>query len=252
MIKQNDFSDRIEIGISIYKAKCNDEIFVLKELKESETTQETLKIIMILQNFPHPNVVKFYDLINDSLGNIVLVMKYAEGGNLRQHLNASLKIIKKLKIAKDVVEGLKFLHNNNIVHCDMHTANILVHEGRMMIADFDFSKFSNSEGEAHGIAAFVDPCALQFSYNDKVIFTTKYDIYALGVILWEIASCRRPFDGKTPIEIMVLTQNGVRETASEMLLEYDSLYMSCWDEKPEKRPEANSILETLNDIIEKY
>ncbi|CAG8746004.1 24580_t:CDS:2, partial [Gigaspora rosea] len=179
MIKQNDFSDRIEIGISIYKAKCNDEIFVLKELKESETTQETLKIIMILQNFPHPNVVKFYDLINDSLGNIVL-------------------------------------------------------------------------GEAHGIAAFVDPCALQFSYNDKVIFTTKYDIYALGVILWEIASCRRPFDGKTPIEIMVLTQNGVRETASEMLLEYDSLYMSCWDEKPEKRPEANSILETLNDIIEKY
>ncbi|KAF0550818.1 kinase-like protein [Gigaspora margarita] len=213
MIKRNDFSDHVEIGINIYKAKCNNETFVLKELKESETIQETLKIIKILQNIPHPNVVKFHGLIN---------------------------------------EGLMFLHNNNIIHCDMHTANILVHEGRMMIADFDFSKFSNSEGEFHGIAAFIDPCAQQFSYNDKVIFTTKYDIYALGVILWEIASCRRPFDGKTPMEIMTLTQSGVRETASEMLLEYDSLYMSCWDEDPEKRPESNSILETLNVIIEKY
>ncbi|CAG8607700.1 13092_t:CDS:1, partial [Cetraspora pellucida] len=56
----------------------------------------------------------------------------------------------------------------------------------MMIADFDSSVFSNSESEVYGIAAFVDPCIQNFT--SIIIFTTKYDIYGLGVILWEISS----------------------------------------------------------------
>ncbi|CAG8760931.1 23773_t:CDS:2, partial [Gigaspora rosea] len=198
MIKRNDFSDHVEIGINIYKAKCNNETFVLKELKESETIQGTLKIIKILQSIPHPNVVKFHGLINDSFRNIVLVMKFAEG------------------------EGLKFLHNNFNIHYDMHTANILVHEGRMMIADFDFSKFSNSEGELYSL--------LNMIYTHWVSFFGKLQAvvdHLMAKHLWKL-------------------WHGVRETASEMLLEYDSLYKSCWDEDPEKWPETNCILETLN------
>ncbi|KAF0388395.1 kinase-like protein [Gigaspora margarita] len=249
-IKYHDFSNRVEIGINVYKARYNDEIFVLKELNNSKKIQNTLEIINILRDIPHPNIVKFYAVVNNSFGNIVLVMKFAEGGNLRQYLkNDNLQIIKKLKIAKDITEGLKFLHDNNIIHCDMHTENILVHKGRMLLTDFDFSTFSNSESEVHGIAAFIDPCAQTFS--NKIIFTTKYDIYALGFILWEISSCSKPFDGKTPLEIIILTQDGVRETASEMLLEYDNLYKKCWDKDPVKRPETNIILEILNDIFEK-
>ncbi|CAG8684046.1 5673_t:CDS:1, partial [Cetraspora pellucida] len=120
----------------------------------------------------------------------------------------------------------------------------------MMITDYDFSVFSNSESEVHGVAAFVDPCVQNFT--GKIIFTTKYDIYGLGVILWEISSCRRPFDGKTFLEIMALTQNGVREIPTRMSLKYDNLYKSCWDGNPENRPEANVILETINKIFKKY
>ncbi|CAG8803309.1 7757_t:CDS:2, partial [Racocetra persica] len=60
----------------------------------------------MLQDTPHPNIVKFYDIVNDSGGDIVLVMKFTEGGNLRQYLKFNLNIIRKSKIAKDIVEGI--------------------------------------------------------------------------------------------------------------------------------------------------
>ncbi|KAF0507105.1 kinase-like protein [Gigaspora margarita] len=146
-----------------------------------------------------------------------------------------------------IAVALKSLKANIPKIVEEHIKNILVHEDRMLIADFGLSIYDTEnfiDYGIYGMPAFIDPQALkEFSYK----FTKKSDIYGLGVIFWEISSGYRPFKTMTDIEIIFNVQQGNRETPIKNTpLRFVKLYELCWDETPEIRPEANTILEDLN------
>lgn len=261
----NEFEKIKKIGEggfgSVYKYKWKRRVLyvALKRLKDDgDDSQDFVKELSLLRmGSPHPNIINFHGVTEDNDGYYNMVLECANDGNLRDYLKnnfETLQWIDKLHIAEEIVHGLIYLHDQNIVHRDFHSKNILINQGRPKIADFGLSKqidesFMTSGSELHGMIEFVEPqCFIDPKYKRNI----KSDIYSLGVILWEISSGRRPFqDSEFRLSLIYSILRGIREerirgTPSK----YIELYERCWDNDPNKRPETVLVYEDLKQLIE--
>ncbi|KAF0561596.1 kinase-like protein [Gigaspora margarita] len=166
----------------------------------------------------HPNVILFYGVTKDSNGYYNMVLQYADNKTLRDYLMTNftkLEWADKLCIAKEIAHGLLFLHDNNIIHSDLHSKNILIHQRQPKITDFGLSRQKNeitSNSNLHGIQAYVEPQCL---VNDKYRRNMKSDVYSFGVILWEISSRRPSFPSfESVLSLAVYISKGNREDPS--------------------------------------
>ncbi|RIB16229.1 hypothetical protein C2G38_2091434 [Gigaspora rosea] len=155
-----------------------------------------------------------------------MVLQYADGGNLQNYLKAKkTRWTDKLSIAKEIACGLSYLHDNNIIHKDLHPKNILIHQGKPKIADFGLSKqinevsmTSNSNFEdLKGVLQYTEPQCL---IDGKDKRNKKSDVYSFGVILWEISSGIPPFKKiRQPLLICARICSGIREDPIEALIQ---------------------------------
>ncbi|KAF0349990.1 kinase-like protein [Gigaspora margarita] len=133
----------------------------------------------------------------------------------------------------------------------MHSKNILVHDKKLLIADFGLSKDETSKtssASVYGMQAYLDP---QCFKNESYKRSKKSDIYSFGIILWEISSGRPPFQSlpKTPYGIIIHVFEGGREKPVEGTPDsYIQLYKRCWNYDPNQRPELEEIQESLLDL----
>ncbi|RIB29708.1 kinase-like domain-containing protein [Gigaspora rosea] len=201
----------------------------------------------------HPNIIQFYGVTSDPLKNqYYLILQYAADGNLRDYLRMNFKKLEwtdKLRYAHEITNGLSFLHDNRIIHKNLHSKNILVHNQRMLIADFGLSKHMNEATmfKASEMLEYLDPqCFLDIRYKCY----KKSDIYSLGVIFLEISSGRKPYYSfENRVAMIIHVANGGRETPVENTPKnFCNLYQRCWDQDPEKRPEIKIVLEELKNM----
>src|ERR1043165_3910580 len=94
----------------------------------------------------------------------LLVMEYADGGNLRKYLQNQFSTLTwndKIKLAYQIAEGIKYLHGENILHQDLHSKNIVIHQGEAKIIDLDIAKCIGTETNLHrgvfGMISYIDP-----------------------------------------------------------------------------------------------
>ncbi|RIA96638.1 kinase-like domain-containing protein [Glomus cerebriforme] len=182
----------------------------------------------------------------------LLVMQYADGGDLRNYLknNLNLNWTDKKNLACQIAEGLNYLHNENVLHRDLHSKNIVIHENKAKIIDFGISRIQDQKSEAfmrdRGVLAYVEPKRI---FNPNFPYTKSSDIYSFGVLMWEISSGRPPFKNnsysKNEITMLgVSITNGAREkTIPNTPKEYEILYKNCWDQEPDKRPTICKVIE---------
>lgn len=147
----------------------------------------------------HPNIVRFYGLFRD--GNRVFLLEdYIEGQTLKQLLKerGRLTIEQAMDFLRPVCSGLAYAHDRQVVHCDIKPGNVLIGPGnRVYLADFGIMRHADSTTTTFapsGTPAYIAPEQLK---SKKL--STATDVYALGIMLYEMLAGRRPFTGSEDI-----------------------------------------------------
>ncbi len=148
----------------------------------------------------HPNVVTLFDT-GEADGVLYLAFEYVEGSDLSSRVGAvpPLSLAEVLRIVRQVADALDYAHHQGIVHRDIKPSNILIDKaGHVKVADFGIAKVmgQNTEltvaGSVMGSPQYLSPEQIRGEDLDG-----RSDVFSLGVVLFELLSGRRPFDGET-------------------------------------------------------
>ncbi len=153
----------------------------------------------------HPNIVNVYDVGHDGLVNYI-VMEYIDGVTLKEVIKrrAPFSNDETLGVAIQIASALAHAHNHNIVHRDIKPQNILVTaNGVIKVADFGIAKAVGSKtitvaNNTMGSVHYFSPEQAKGGY-----VSFKSDIYSLGLVMFEMATGKLPFDGDTPVSIAI-------------------------------------------------
>jgi cephalosporin-C deacetylase-like acetyl esterase len=152
----------------------------------------------------HPNICNIYEIDETEDGQMFIAMAYYEGQTLKYKIeHGPLAVDETVDIAIQIVQGLHKAHSKDIVHRDIKPANILITEdGQVKIVDFGLAKLAGrtmltKEGTTLGTVAYMSPEQTEGTYVDH-----RADIWALGIILYEMLSGERPFKGEYEQAVM--------------------------------------------------
>ncbi|XP_021743030.1 serine/threonine-protein kinase EDR1-like isoform X4 [Chenopodium quinoa] len=255
-----DFSEltvgtRVGIGFfgEVFRGIWNGTDVAIKLFLEQDLTSENMEDfcneIAILSRLRHPNVILFLGACTKP-PRLSMVTEYMEMGSLYYliHLSGQKKKLswrRRLKMLRDICRGLMCIHRMKIVHRDLKSANCLVNKHwTVKICDFGLSRIMTDspigDSSSAGTPEWMAPELIR---NEP--FTEKCDIFSLGVIMWELCTLSRPWEGVPPEKVVYAVANeGSRLEIPEGPL--GRLITDCWAE-PHERPNCKEILSRLLD-----
>jgi len=189
----------------VYKALDEklDRIVALKFLPEhllddSEAEQRFISEAKAASSLDHPNICTIYDIDHTDDNKLFIAMAYYDGETLKKKIgHGKLPIEESINIVTQVADGLNRAHQNGITHRDINPANIMITKyGEVKIVDFGLAKSKASAGLTNfgltvGTAAYMSPEQTRGESVDG-----RTDIWALGIILYEMITGVAPFKGE--------------------------------------------------------
>lgn len=255
-----DFSEltvgtRVGIGFfgEVFRGIWNGTDVAIKVFLEQDLTTENMEDfcneISILSRLRHPNVILFLGACIRP-PHLSMVTEYMEMGSLYYliHMSGQKKKLswrRRLKMLRDICRGLMCIHRMKIVHRDLKSANCLVNKHwTVKICDFGLSRLlkdvPTKDNSSAGTPEWMAPELIR---NESVC--EKCDIFSLGVIMWELCTLSRPWEGVPPVQVVYAVANeGTRLEIPEGPL--GKLIADCWAE-PNERPSCQEILTRLLD-----
>jgi serine/threonine protein kinase len=220
----------------------------LKFLPQSMTDEFTLERfrneVRIARRISHPNVCRVYD-IGEIDNQVFLSMEYVDGEDLSSLLRriGRLPRDKALEIARKICAGLAAAHDKGVLHRDLKPSNIMLNgRGEVLIMDFGLAGLAHEiEDVRSGTPAYMAPEQL---VGKEV--TVRSDIYALGLVLYELFTGKPAFEGKTHDEIMRVRRESSPHRFSTLVRDLDPamklVILRCLEEEPENRPSSALII----------
>ncbi|HHQ48413.1 MAG TPA: serine/threonine protein kinase, partial [Acidobacteria bacterium] len=225
---------------------------------DTEVRQRFFREAQFVGNLVHPNITLVFDFgIEDDVP--YLVQEFLSGYDLDQLVKAG--VLRNdpaaiIAILRQIGEGLDFAHSRGIVHRDIKPSNIrILEDGTVKIMDFGIAKSLEAgtkltqTGIALGTAGYLAPEQIQGSLIDA-----RTDIFALGVVGYELVTETRPFEGRSLSNVLYNILNldppPVRELASWCPEELERIIQRCMAKDPEARFQSVAELNEALDAIE--
>jgi len=229
---------------------ANDEAFVSRFIKEAKATAA----------LSHPNIVSIQDQGWNQGGPpaVFIVMELVEGTTLRDLLNESspLRIEQAFQIINPVLSALSAAHKIGIIHRDIKPENILIsRDGRIKVADFGLARNTSmaqtmtaESSVILGSVSYLSPEQVQRGVADS-----RSDIYAIGILIFEMLTGSKPYDGETPIQIAYRHVNDripeLVKIKSDIPKNLSDLIFSATSPNPDLRPrDAEELLNSMRQI----
>jgi serine/threonine-protein kinase len=213
--------------------------------KNAEALSRFTREVRLARQISHPNVCRVFDIGeisgSDNKVHTFLTMEFVDGEDLASLMRriGRLPADKALDIARQMCAGLAAAHEQEIIHRDLKPANVMLDgRGRVRITDFGLAGISaelQADNDRAGTPAYMSP--EQFSGGE---ISTKSDLYALGLVLYEIFTGKRPFTASTMNEMLQQREKSSVTLPSTYVKEIDPLVerliMRCLEKDPAKRP----------------
>ncbi|KAG0234986.1 hypothetical protein BGW42_005941 [Actinomortierella wolfii] len=189
---------------SVYEARWGCQQCAAKMFFRTQSDlyeREIQKEITVLQKLRHRNIIQFCRMHKQD-GRIYLLMELAEKGTLAKAINNGLlDWSKKIQLAHEIARGLEYIHQEKVLHRDLKSANVLLtRHMEAKLADFGLARIRSTMsslsmpsvgGRITGTFGWIAP---ELFETDTPSYSTKTDVYALGVVMWEMAAnCTRPY-----------------------------------------------------------
>ena len=201
--------------------------------------QLLLNEVKLARQVAHPNVCRVYDII-EAEGSHFMAMEYVDGEDLSSLLRriGRLPHEKAVEISRQICAGLSAAHEQGILHRDLKPANVMIDsQGRVKLADFGLAAITElaKDGERVGTLAYMSPEQL-----DGRNITVRSDIYALGLVLYEVFTGQSVFSGKSVEEIRKLQTQSRPTNPSTIFSDIDEsvarMILRCLERDPAERP----------------
>jgi serine/threonine-protein kinase len=233
-------------------------------LVDDELIQRFRQEVLHTARLQHPTIVTLYDSgsITTADGRILplYVMPYVRGESLRVRLQheGSLSVNMSLRILRNVLDALAYAHAHGVVHRDIKPENIFLSGGNAVVADFGIAKAVagprqspsiTSPGMAVGTPSYMAPEQLTGANTAD----HRSDLYAVGVVAYEMLAGRLPWSGTTPTEMLASqarsTPASLRAIRGDVPAALDDGIRKCLTWEPSGRPQMAAELLRLVDAI---
>lgn len=266
--KLSDFKILKELGKGSYgtvytvRSYLDDNVYVMKKMElnnlKEKQQKECYREVSILKKVSHHNIIKYYSSFLDG-GILYIIMEYAESGDLYsliKHYKRHSKLFEEFdiwRIGYEILNGLDYLHKNNIIHRDIKCLNLFITKDKhVKIGDLGVSTIVSSINALH-CTRVGTPLYLSPELVKQIPYDFKVDIWSCGCSLYHLACLDPPFIGDN---LIVLGNNIVKGKPKPLPSQYSENLSKFIDKmlskRPEKRPTAREALELIpKDILEK-
>ena len=229
-----------------------------EELSASLGKERFLREIKVAAALQHPHILPLYDS-GAAEGLLFYVMPYVDGLSLRDKLTkeGELPIGDAVRILRDIADALSEAHRHGVVHRDLKPENVMLRGRHALVMDFGVAKaLSDATGRqslttvgiALGTPTYMAPeQAVADPHVDH-----RADLYAFGVVAYELLAARPPFTGATPQQILAAHVTAAAEpvtTHRTMPPALAALVMRCLEKRPADRPQSAEELITQLEAV---
>ena len=264
-----DYSIEKKIGegaqgvVHLAKDKRLGRKVAVKSLHSNLITNNTQKERFIqeaktLSQLNHPSVVTLYDYIADNNG-FHLIMEFVEGfplDDLIKKVSGPIQELRAIEIIIQVLEGIKHIHNKNIIHRDIKPSNIVIDKNDdVKLLDFGIAKDNDGDSLRTVVGEGVGgtPMYMSPEHVNGTQITLKSDIYSLGVTLWQMLTGSAPYEGMAigVIYTKILTEDlkDIQDVYAHVSVRMNDIIQKATHKNPENRYDScRSFIRALNDL----